>query len=685
MKVYVYDFATGAERELSAAGADHATPVFSPDGERLAFARGGRELVVVELGSGRERVVATAALWRPPFGQARPLAWSPDGRWLAFFATDGRMFTNVHVVPADGSAPAAAISRLANSSAASLAWAPDGKSLYFDTQHRTEDGRIARIDLVPRVPRFREARFDSLFAPSDTPTDGPARGKGTDGGAEAGDGAPSPGDVRVDVELEGIHRRLALLPLGVDAGPLALSPDGGTLVFVASAEGQLNLYAWELDPLSEEPPVARQLTASPGGKGTPWFSPDGKEVFFLDRGRLKAVEVAGGKERSIAAVAELETDFHAEKQVVFDQAWTYMRDHFYDAGMHGADWDAVRAAWAPRVAAAQSPAELERLMDLMLGELNASHLGHTEPTGRSAETGRVGIRWNPGALADGRFVVAETLPLGPAAVAGIRPGERVLAIGGTPLDAAIAVDRLLANTVGDRVTFRVGDDDGRRARAVTLKPVSTGAEKELAYRAWVESRRAYVDRASDGRLGYVHMPDMGWGSLQQLIVDLDAANFGRDGVVIDVRANNGGFVNAYALDVFARRGYITMEVRGFPAVPARSMLGQRALELPTVLVTDMHALSDAEDFAEGYRTLGLGPVVGEPTAGWIIYTWGARLVDGSFLRMPRSTIRGHDGQVMERNPRPVDVPVSRPLGESFTGRDRQLDAAVRVLLERLDG
>jgi C-terminal processing protease CtpA/Prc len=123
-----------------------------------------------------------------------------------------------------------------------------------------------------------------------------------------------------------------------------------------------------------------------------------------------------------------------------------------------------------------------------------------------------------------------------------------------------------------------------------------------------------------------------------------------------------------------------MQTRGLGAAPARAQLGQRALERPTVLVINQHSLSDAEDFTEGYRALGLGRIVGEPTAGWIIYTWNVPLVDGSTLRLPRSRITGAKGDEMERNPRPVDVPVTRPVGESYTGRDAQLDAAVRVLL-----
>jgi C-terminal processing protease CtpA/Prc len=134
--------------------------------------------------------------------------------------------------------------------------------------------------------------------------------------------------------------------------------------------------------------------------------------------------------------------------------------------------------------------------------------------------------------------------------------------------------------------------------------------------------------------------------------------------------------------VLARRSYMRMTPRGFSAAPARPYLGQRALELPTVLVTDQYSLSDAEDFTEGYRSLKLGKVVGEPTAGWIIYTTDTALMDGTVFRLPFIRIETAEGVNMERNPRPVDVPVARPLGESYTGKDAQLDAAVRELLNR---
>src|SRR5690606_9891980 len=132
-------------------------------------------------------------------------------------------------------------------------------------------GQIARVDLVARTPEFVESRWRSLF---EDPAD-PGEGDGSSAGTRTQDANTAATDsVVVDIDFDGIHRRLELLPLGVDAGPLTLSPDGKTVVFQASAEGQTNVYSFSLDPLADERPVAKQLTSAPGGKGLPYFTPE---------------------------------------------------------------------------------------------------------------------------------------------------------------------------------------------------------------------------------------------------------------------------------------------------------------------------------------------------------------------------------------------------------------------------
>jgi len=697
--LFLHDFATGAETRLTQGARDDAWPQFSPDGKRLAFLRGQEELRVLEIG-GQERLVATGH-FADRLASGRPLAWSPDGRWLALFALGTKGFLNPHVVPADGG-EMRPLAFLANSSGSSVSWSADGTFLLFDTGQRTEPGQLARVDLTLRVPKLREDLFRELFQDETPRTQAPARPVtppadpaktappvATPEKTEAVRATPAEAKkpvTAVEIVFDQIRRRLTQLPVGVDVGQHAVSPDGKWVLLTAQAAGQTNLYTYSLDELSRERPVARQLTSTSGSKSFAQFTQGSKEVYYLEDGRIQVVTLERREPRPLAVTAEMDVNFAEEKLEVFEQAWAYQRDSFFDPAFNGADWNAVRQQYLPYARGAATPDELRRVISLMIGELNASHMGISGPGTPSPTTGRLGVRFNRMEHERaGRFRISEIVSLGPLAVTRrVKAGEYLLAVDGTPLGPRTNLDSLLEHKIGRRVVLAVAaSPEGQDKREVVVRPVNLTTEKGLLYRDWVEANRSYVDKISGGRLGYVHMVDMGAPSLAQLYTDLDAENHAREGVVVDIRNNNGGFVNVYAIDVFARRGYLTMRLRGRPAAPARPVLGQRALEAPTVLVTNQHSLSDAEDFTEGYRTLGLGKVVGEPTAGWIVYTWNVRLIDGSSFRLPRTLVLGSDGSPMEMHPRPVDVRVTRPIGEGLSGRDSQLDTAVKELLNGL--
>ncbi len=699
--IFMYDFANNSETQLTNDAQSDATPQFSPDGRQLAFERNAKEIRLLDLDSKQDRLLATGYLDRPPLTNARPFTFSPDGRFIAFMPAGDKLFRNVYVVPTSGGR-AEPVSFLANLFSNSVSWSPDGTFILFDTGQRTEATSLARIDLIPRTPRFREDQFRDLFKeeppktltpprtqqsqpqPNERQIPEPLPAAATQPGASE-EQKKSPVKP-VNIVFAEVRRRLSLLPVGVDVDYQAISPDGKWVLMTASAAGQQNLYIYSLDELAREPAVARQLTSTPGFKSDAQFTPDSKEVFYLDQGRINVVSLETRQPRTIAVTAEMDVDFAREKLEVFHQAWSYLRDHFYDPNFHGVNWQKTRAVYLPRVSAARTPDETRRLIQLMIGELNASHLGITAPPGLTgSSTGRLGLRFDRAEYESaGRLRVTEVIPLAPAAIGNIKPGDYLLAVDNVQINARTNLDELLAYKINRRVSLSVAAAaDGANRREVVVRPVNIFTEKGLLYRKWVEENREYVARVSNGRLGYVHMFDMSSGSLAQMYVDLDAENHSREGVVIDVRNNNGGFVNVYAINVLARRGYLTMTPRGYPAVPARTMLGQRALQLPTILITNQHSLSDAEDFTEGYRTLKLGKVVGEPTSGWIIYTWNQPLIDGSTFRLPRVKITANDGTNMELNPRPVNLPVTRPIGESYTGRDSQLDVAVRELLNQL--
>ena len=698
-----YDVAAARETVLTRGGIA-SVPVYAPDGKSIAYVVDDRELHVATLARpgvpASDRIVFTGAVATNERYGPRP-AWSPDGRYVAFPVTDARSFTNVQIAPTSGGV-ARPISFLGNGQMGAIAWSPDGKYVMFDTTQRTEDSRIVRIDLLPHVPKYREDGFRDLFKPGKQPgtPDAPPPSPADDAKPEAPapqkalPAARKPGAVHaapkippVTIVWEGLRARATILPLGINADTPVISSDGKTLIFHASERGQDNLYSYDLDELATEPPIARQISQSTKPKGDFALTRDGKTLFYLDGGTVMTTTLETPKPKPVTIAADMDVDFATEKAVVFDQAWSILDRQFFDEKFNGQDWRGLRAKYLPYVEGARTSDEVRRIINLMIGELNASHSGINRPQRGpgslpSDRVGDLGLRFDRAAYEAGRgLIVSEVVTLGAASIEKIVPGDRILAVNGRVVGPRDNLDALLENSVDRRVTLIVQSGTGRRE--VVLRPGSVSVVAGLRYRQWVDDRRALVDRLSGGKLGYVHIADMSSESLNQLYLDLDAENQSRQGVVVDIRNNNGGFVNGFALDVFTRRNFLTMTPRGLFPVPSRQALGQRALGVPTVLVVNESSLSDAEDFTEGYRALGLGKVVGQPTAGWIIFTGGEPLIDGSSVRVPSTRIRDGRGQDMEMNPRPVDIAVERPLGETATGQDAQLAAAVGQLLSQL--
>jgi Tol biopolymer transport system component len=685
-QIFSYDFTSNTETQITNTQQHDIFPRYSPDGKLLAFQRSMNELHVMDMTAKTDKVVATGIFERPPVNPSRPFVWSPDSKWIAYMPVGDRQFSNVHAVNVE-TGKSGQVSFLPNVNNNTLSWSPDGLFIIYVSSQRTETAQVARIDLLPRTPQFREDQFKDLFVEQ------PQRKPPAPQPSATPSASPTNADTKKDetkkteVDFENIRKRLSFFPLGIDVGYEAISPNGKYALFIASAAGQQNIYVYPLEELTREPLVARQITSTTGFKSSAQFTPDSKEIVYLEGGRINFVNIDNRQTRALNVTAEMDVDFSKEKMVVFNQAWGLLNEHFYDSNYHGVNWNQIKQTYEPLIAGAQNADVMRRLLNLMVGELNASHLGASAPFNavpQAAPVGKLGLRFDRATYEQtGKLKITEVIALSPAAITKeIKVGQFLLAVDGQAIGANTNLDEVMSYKNNRKVSLTISDD-GINKKEVAVKPISTGAEKNLLYRQWVEANRVYVERASNGRLGYVHIPDMSANSLQQLYIDLDAENMKREGVVVDVRNNNGGFVNVYAIDVFARRGYLLMTPRGLPTANGRTQLGQRSLERPTILITNRHSLSDAEDFTEGYRTLKLGKVVGEPTAGWIIYTWNTSLIDGTGFRLPRMKVTTNEGVDMELNPRQVDVTVKRAIGESYQGKDSQLDAAIRELLAQL--
>ena len=221
------------------------------------------------------------------------------------------------------------------------------------------------------------------------------------------------------INFEDIRRRLSLLETGVDVGNQVIAPDGKSVLVLASSEGQFNLYVLTLDELARDS-SAKQLTSTANFKSDAQFSPDSKEVFYLENGRINIVSVDKREIRPLALNFDLNVNFAQEKMEVFNQGWRYMRDNFFDEKFNGVDWNAVYRTYAPLIQSARTDDEMRRLMSLMVGELNASHLGVSSPPNPGAQAvqiGKLGLRFDRAEYeTNGRLKITEIIDLSPAAV-----------------------------------------------------------------------------------------------------------------------------------------------------------------------------------------------------------------------------------------------------------------------------
>ena len=726
-EIFQYHFKERIETQLTDSPEQKYAPKFSPDGKWLAYiqvplnpdtTRGDGEIWLMDADTKEKRSFITnqAFIGIP---QPTEFEWAPDSQWLAFIATDTNFFSNLYVQHIEADTPKQ-LTFLSNISTDDILWSPDGKFIIFNTgQYRTES-QIARVDLKPIRPVFKEDDFDRLFQvedsrngeeKQDTPQPPEVESCETveaNSATENSDESENEGDAEdkktkdkklekkiepVEIEFDGIKHRLRFLTdFKLNAVAESIRPNSKTLIFRAAMTGQPNLWSLSLE---EDKPgeLPKQLTGTANGKGDVHFIPNGKKFYYTDGGRIHSAGMGedGAKEgdaRALDTRAEIQVNFHLEKMQAFDEAWGLIRDGFYDPQFHGCDWEQIRQTFRPMAESVQTQADFRELLNLMVGELNASHLGAGGRTDKAPDS-FLGADFDRETLErDGRFKISEIIPESPLTLPEepAQIGEYLVAIDGILLNRGVNLSEQLQRKQGKRVTVKLNDTPQLEgARELTVQPIDDGQHRNLRYKEWVRWNEAYVHEKSNRRLGYVHIREMSFEAYLQFIADLDTETHDREGVVIDVRFNPGGHIAPFILDVLHRRAYTQSNYRGLITTTDTNLAGNRILEQPVILITNEHSGSNAEMFSEGFRKLGLGKVVGMPTAGAVIWTWGWGLLDGTIFRLPRLRVTTLEGENTEGTARPVDVQVDRPLGEAAQGIDSQLDVAVEQLLAQIDG
>jgi tricorn protease len=700
----------------------HFPPAVSPDGGRLAWCDSDAVLWTMPTGGGDPVEVDR--------GEQAPItdyAWSPDGRWLAYSKRSRTEYGSIYLYDTAGGAR----HRLTDESThdAGPAWDPEGKYLYFLSDRRVNpllDSRdTAQVSINPTRPYLVLLRKDLENPFADRAGMPPADDEDEDEGAKAEAGksgkedAEESGDEEaeesksepVEIDLDGIEHRVVELP--VEAGQYsALAAAAGKLFYISDPlEGMAD---W--GPLFGDAPPKSSLVAfdletekaetwveGVSGSGTlvstvpparPLVRGD-KLLFMKGPGEIYVVGTGAkpadlGESQVDLGGVVVEVEPLAEWAQIYREGWRHMRDYYWDVGLGGLDWTAIRDRYATLLPRLATRSDLQDLMAEMIGELSTSHTyvfgGDTgkqvphRPTGLlGADLVREGDAFRVARIYHGAPADNEVSPLLAPGV-GVEEGDYLLAVNHRPFRADRPFCANLEDLAGQPVVLTVNDRPVREgAREVVVEPLSS--EGALRYADWVRTNRETVAAATDGKIGYLHLPDMmGDGMIEfntWFFPQLD-----KEGLIVDVRWNGGGFVSQMILERLRRPLLSVNRTRGggINTYPDRTLNG------PFVVLTNQHAGSDGDIFPAAVQLEGLAPVIGKRSWGGVVGISSLRpLVDGGLLTQPQSAWWDPEsGWGLENRGVEPDIEVENLPQDLAKGEDPQLDRAIQEVMRLHD-
>ena len=641
-RVFALDVDTKKVRPLWEGKDDARAPLPTPDGKMVAFWVRGRETAAglyvkpaapSQAGIPAKRIIAVPGPLQGEF------SFSPDNKWIAFTRSgieSGGL--NIYLAPVDGSKLPVNVTRL-NASHTQPTWSPDGKYLFF--QSNRDDNGLYVLPLKPE-----DARGDELTIKYEKPKT----------------------PVTIEIDWEDTAQRIRKVSTQNPDSDLCIS-DEGQIYFTSGGDA----YQMSFDGKD-----SKKLTTT-GGIASLRTSGDGKTLFFRRSGSLYTLKTTPGYPTTqVTFSAEWERNARAERAAAFNQLWRSYNNGFYDGNFHGRDWSQIRTRYEPLLTAVGTREEFATLLNMMIGEIEASHseVGAAASPTPPPSTRQLGVYFDYAYAGPGIRVkdVPKRAP-GSYAKTRIKPGEYIVAVDGKD----VTLDENLYKTlsVGDRDLILLVNDKPTRTGARTVRyHALTGAEwSDLHYRNRTERLRKEVDQKSNGTLAYVHIAGM--GGPNQTTFDREFYEYaeGKKGVIIDVRFNGGGNIADNLVNWLATKPYgVSVPRDGYPTpAPARGW------DRPIVVLMNEQSFSNAEMFPDYMRATGLAKLVGMPTPGYVIWTWGLSLVDGTSARMPGSGVYRKDGSPMEDLGEQPDVMVPLSNEDWLADRDPQLAKAIEML------
>ncbi len=664
-----FDTVEGRETWSTSTDGDEAWPMFSPDGRHLAYFSAGESIVVVSWPTREEQLSIPLAVPEATMYRGRVFNWSPDSRWLVYRGNEPQSSRSVMLWALDATAPRR-LSVVVRELGRAIFSGKGDKVVYGAALG--SDGELLCTDLTEHPQEFPEDKLDALFA------DAKPKSASPEVAAASRPRVP-------EIQWQDLEERTYVLGTSSFRESSAVAIPMSDEILVTQPDG---IYRVNLEPSKRG---QKTRVCAEGGRGLT-VTADGKLGFFLSGGHVCKLDIKGGKVTPLLHRVERMVDAVAERDAAFVEAWWALDRHFYDPKLHGVNWPAVKAKYQQLLPSVVNNADFNQVLEYMLGELHASHMNSYPDQGdystASLPTAWIGIRFDPVRLEnEGKLVISQVEPHSPATRVGaqLSPGLEIVAVDGRAVDTRRDAYALFDGAPGRKITLEVRsatrDDPSVRKRAV--RAASTGDLREVRYANWVRDGRRRVEEWSGGRLGYLHVRQMDDTAMEAFIRDLRKRLAGKEGAVIDVRNNPGGFIAYRLLMVLAQKPWSVTKIRGNPPVSENWLRGY-SLEMPAACLINQNSFSNAEMFAEGFRYLKLGPVVGVDTAGGVIGTGSYLLVNGYRIRMPQVGVYTAGGENLENQGRKPDIFMDITPDDRLRDDDPQLHRAVDAVLAELN-
>ena len=656
---------------------DRRAPQFSPDGKEIAYIENREKLMVYNLESGKTRQITDGSQCYSTTG-AFGYSWSPDGKWftMSYCSNHHYPYNDIGIVSSKGGEPMVNLT-YSGYTDHSPQWVLDGNAILFTSERygMRNHASWGTMEDVMIIFLNRKAYEDFGKKKEDRELE-KAIAKLSEDSKDKKDNKKD--EIKeIVVELENIDERIIrLTPSSSSLGSAALSKDGRTLYYQASYEAGMNL--WKLDLESGNP--------SKIGSASGHMKWDEKFTHLYVLGRKFSKMKDGAKMlEPISVSTVMEMDLAAEREYMFNHVYRQEKERFYNEKMHGVDWEMFTAEYRKFLPHIKNNYDFSELLSEYLGELNVSHTGSgfRAPTGKNnASTANLGVFFDLGWTGDG-LKVDEIIAQGPfdRSDSNLETGDIILAINGERILKGMDYYPLLDGKAGERVLVTIKKASGVEVDEVVV-PVSAGVVNSLLYKRWVRHNAAMVEKLSGGRLGYVHLEGMNDPSFRTVYSDILGRYNHCEGIVIDTRFNGGGRLHEDIEVLFSGEKYLTQEVRGKDACDMPSRRYNKA----SIMITGEANYSNAHGTPWVYRYKKMGLIVGKPVPGTMTSVNWETLQDPTlYFGIPVVGYRKADGTYLENDQLEPDIDVENTKELVVTGRDEQLEAAVKALLRQIDG